>query len=141
MSTLDKAVRIATQAHHGQKDRYGQPYFLHPLRVMERMDSESAKIVAVLHDVVEKSDWTLEDLRREGFSGEIVAAVDKLTKRDGESYATHIERAKTSPLSRSVKLADLEDNMDTDRITEPSAEDETRLARFREAWAALKKKG
>jgi len=141
MSTLDKAILIATQAHHNQKDRYGQPYFLHPLRMMKSMDSESEKIVAVLHDVVEKSEWTLEDLRIEGFPEEIIDAVDKLTKRDGEAYARHIERTKTSPLSRSVKLADLEDNMDEKRLIDPSAEDEKRLARFREAWSELKKKG
>ena len=105
------------------------------------MDSESEKIVAVLHDVVEKSEWTLEDLRIEGFPEEIIDAVDKLTKRDGEAYARHIERTKTSPLSRSVKLADLEDNMDEKRLIDPSAEDEKRLARFREAWLELKKKG
>jgi (p)ppGpp synthase/HD superfamily hydrolase len=141
MSTLDKAILIATQAHHNQKDRYGKPYFLHPLRMMKRMDSESEKIVAVLHDVVEKSEWTLEDLRIEGYSEEIIDAVDKLTKRDGEAYVTHIERTKTSPLSRSVKLADLEDNMDTRRVSDLSAEDEKRLARFREAWSELKRKG
>jgi (p)ppGpp synthase/HD superfamily hydrolase len=107
--------------------------------MMNRMDSKKEKIVAVLHDVVEKSEWTLENLRGEGFSEEIVDAVDRLTKRDGEAYATHIERTKTNPLSRCVKLADLEDNMDTKRITDPSEEDEKRLVRFRDAWSALKK--
>jgi (p)ppGpp synthase/HD superfamily hydrolase len=108
--------------------------------MMRRMDSETEKIVAVLHDVVEKSEWTLEDLKREGFSDLIIDAVDKLTKRDGEPYDLHIERTKTSSLSRIVKLADLEDNMDPKRITDPSAEDDKRLGRFREAWSALKKK-
>jgi len=141
MSTLDNAILIAVQAHHGQKDRYGQPYILHPLRMMMRMDSEAEKIVATLHDVVEKSEWTLEDLKMEGFSDLIIDAVDKLTKRGGEAYATHIERTKASQLSRWIKLADLEDNMDPKRITDPSAEDEQRLVRFREAWSELKKKG
>ena len=141
MSTLDKAILIAVQAHHGQIDRYGQPYILHPLRMMIRMHSETEKIVAVLHDVIEKSEWTLEDLKMEGFSEEITDAVDKLTKRDGEVYALHVERTKTGSLSRRIKLADLEDNMDPERITDPTAQDEKRLARFREAWTELKKNG
>jgi (p)ppGpp synthase/HD superfamily hydrolase len=109
--------------------------------MMMKMNSESEKIVAVLHDVVEKSEWTLEDLALAGFSDSIIDAVDKLTKREGETYSKHIGRTKTNPLSRSVKLADLEDNMDAKRISDPSEEDEKRLALFREAWSELKKKG
>lgn len=140
ISSLDKAIAIAVQAHRGQKDRYGQPYILHPLRVMMRMKSVDEQIVAVLHDVVEKSEWTLEDLRREGFSAAIIDAVDKLTKRHGEEYASHIERTKTSRLSKRIKVADLEDNMDPERIVTPSKQNERRLARLHEAWDELKKK-
>ena len=94
---------------------------------------------AVLHDVVEKSDQTLEDLRREGFSDEIIDAVDRLTKRQGEDYETHIERAKIDPLSLKVKIADLEDNMDPKRIIDFSEEDKKRLERFHKSWLRLKK--
>ncbi len=138
MSTLDRAILIAVKAHHGQKDRYGKPYILHPLRMMMKMESEPAKIVAVLHDVVEKSEWTLEDLKLEGFSEQIIDAVNNLTKRDGEAYAIHIERAKTNLLSRMVKIADLEDNLDPKRLINPSEEDEKKSARLRKAWLELK---
>jgi (p)ppGpp synthase/HD superfamily hydrolase len=109
--------------------------------MMMRMDSETEKIVAVLHDVVEKSNWTLEGLRQEGFSKKIIEAVDNLTKRDGEPYSVHIERANSSPLARTVKLADLEDNMDPNRIVDLSEEDKKRLARYKKAWSELNKNG
>jgi len=138
MSTLDKAILIAVQAHKGQKDRYGQPFILHPLRMMMRMGAENERIVAVLHDVVEKTERTLEDLRCEGFSAEVVAAVDSLTKRPGEGYEAHIERARTHPLSLRVKIEDLEDNMDPQRIIDFTDADKKRLERFHLAWSKLK---
>lgn len=141
MSTLDRAILISVQAHQGQKDRYGKPFILHPLRMMIRMNSEMEKIVAVLHDVVEKSNWTLEGLRQEGFSKKIIEAVDNLTKRDGEPYSVYIERANSSPLARTVKLADLEDNMDPNRIVDLPVEDKKRLARYKKAWSELNKDG
>jgi (p)ppGpp synthase/HD superfamily hydrolase len=138
MSVLEKAIYLAVKAHQGQKDRYGKPFILHPFRMMIKMDTEAEKIVAVLHDVVEKSDQTLEDLRREDFHEEIIDAVDRLTKRPGEDYASHIERAKRNPLSRKVKIADLEDNMDPKRIIDFSEEDKKRLERFHRTWSELK---
>lgn len=139
MSDLEKAIHFATRAHEGQIDRYGKPFILHPLRMMMRMETESEKIVSVLHDVVEKSNRTLEDLRREGFHEEIIDAVDRLTKRPGEDYENHIERTKSHPLSRKVKIADLEDNMDPKRIIDFSKEDKKRLERFHKSWLRLKK--
>jgi (p)ppGpp synthase/HD superfamily hydrolase len=138
MSFLEKAIHIAVRAHQGQKDRYGKPFILHPLRMMMRMDTEMEKIVAVLHDVVEKSDQTLNDLRREGFPEEIVDAVDCLTKRPGDDYATHIRRARMNLLSQKVKIADLEDNMDPKRIIDFSEEDKKRLECFHKTWSELK---
>jgi (p)ppGpp synthase/HD superfamily hydrolase len=85
MTTLEDAISIAAQAHKGQKDKAGAPYLLHPLRMMLRMNSEAPMIAAVLHDVVEDSDWTLEQLREKGFSDEVLDAVECLTHRDGES--------------------------------------------------------
>jgi len=105
---------------------------------MMRMETDEERIVALLHDVVEKSDKSLEDLRQEGFFEEIVEAVDCLTKRPGEDYATHIERVKINPLSHKVKIADLEDNMDPKRIVDFSEEDKKRLKRFHNAWFELK---
>ncbi len=138
MSTLAKAIRIAAEAHDGQQDRFGAPYILHPLRVMMRMTSEEERIAAILHDVVEDSDWTLDDLRKEGFSEVILQAVDCLTRRQGEHYFEYIERLKPNTVARAIKIADLEDNMDMKRIDTVSDKDLNRLARNHQAWLILK---
>lgn len=137
MSTLAKAIRIAAVAHEPDKDKAGRPYVLHPIRVMMRMRTEEERIVAVLHDVVEDTDWTLEGLRREGFTEEIVQAVDRLTKRPGESYDDSVQRAAGDPIARRVKLADLEDNMDPRRLRELTPEHRERLERYHRAWRKL----
>jgi (p)ppGpp synthase/HD superfamily hydrolase len=138
MSTLDKAILIAVQAHQDQKDRYGKAYILHPIRLMMKMDSVQEQIVAILHDVVEDSEWTLIDLHKEGFSEEIITAVDCMTKRDNELYMDYIERLKINPIARKVKLADLEDNMDLRRIAQISEYDLKRLERYHQAWKLLR---
>ncbi len=137
MATLEKAISIAAQAHESQKDKSGAPYILHPLRMMMRVKSETAMIAAILHDVVEDSDWTLEQLRGEGFSEEVLEAVDCLTNRDGESYDEFIVRVKTSIIARQVKIADLEDNMDIKRIGEMTPKDLARIEKYHRAWRAL----
>src|SRR5215475_4530664 len=137
MATLDKAILIAAQAHLGQRDKAGAAYILHPLRMMMRMESEAAMTAAVLHDVVEDSDWTLEQLRGEGFSDEVLQAVDCLTRRDGESYDEFIARVRISPIARQVKIADLEDNMNVKRIGEITSKDLSRIERYHRAWRAL----
>lgn len=137
MATLEQAIRIAAAAHLGQRDRYGKPYVLHPLRMMMRLEREEEMTVAVLHDIVEETDWTLDGLRREGFSEEIVAAVDALTRREGESYEESVERSGRNLLARRVKLADLEDNMDLRRIREVRPEDLERMRRYHRAWRRL----
>jgi len=139
MATLDRAVRIAAQAHAGQKDRYGDSYILHPLRMMVRMSDEKEMIVAVLHDVVEKSEWTLDALCQEGFSEEIIEAVDCLTKRSQESYDDHIDRTKKNVLAKRVKLADLEDNLNQVQTKGSSKKDSERLARYHKAWLKIMK--
>jgi (p)ppGpp synthase/HD superfamily hydrolase len=138
VSSLARAVAIAADAHKDQVDKYGAPYILHPLRVMMRMGTEEAMMAAVLHDVVEDSAWTLEGLKAEGFSEAVLEAVDRLTKRGGESYEVFIERAMGSPLARLVKLADLEDNMDPKRIRELSERDWERLKKYHRAWEAIR---
>ncbi len=137
MATLDKAILIAAQAHLGQRDKAGVTYILHPLRMMMRMESEVAMIAAVLHDVVEDSDWTFEQLRGEGFSEEILQAVDCLTHRDSESYDDLISRAKSNAIARQVKIADLEDNMNVKRIGEMTPEDLARIEKYHRAWRIL----
>ncbi len=110
MATIEKALQIAAKAHEGQTEKDGQPYILHPLRVMNSVEGEEAKIAAVLHDVIEDTEITEEDLRREGFSETVLAAVLCLTHRKSEPYADYVVRCKGNDIARRVKLADLEDN-------------------------------
>ena len=114
-------------------------YILHPIRLMIQMDSEEAMIAAVLHDVVEDSVWTLDDLRREGFSDEVLNAVDCLTHREGEGedYWDYIKRAGSDPIAIKVKLADLLDNLNPNRLDKVTEEDEKRFERYRKAQKML----
>ena len=138
MSLLEKAISIAVEAHRGQKDKSGAPYILHPLSVMSRVAGETEKIVAVLHDVVEDTPWTMEALRREGFPDEVLTALDCVTKREGEAYDDFVKRSGSNPVARLVKLADLEDNMDLRRMKVVSPKDTERLAKYLAAWQYLK---
>ena len=137
--TLERAITIAAEAHASQKDRAGAPYILHPIRLMIQMDSEDAMITAVLHDVVEDSLWTLDDLRKEGFSNTVLNAVDCLTHRDeeGEDYWDYVQRAGSDPIAIKVKLADLVDNLNPDRLNEVTEKDEKRFDRYRKAQEIL----
>jgi (p)ppGpp synthase/HD superfamily hydrolase len=130
MSTLERAIEIAAKAHAGQLDKAGQPYILHPLRVMLAMDSDAARVVAVLHDVVEDTPVTPESLAAEGFATEIVAAVEALTRRRGESRMAAAARAAANPLTRRVKLADNADNLDLSRIPNPTERDFARMREY-----------
>jgi len=131
MATLEKALEIAARAHAGQRDKEGLPYILHPLRVMHRVSDEAAQIVAVLHDVVEDTPVTLDELRAAGFSPEIVAAIACVTHRREESYADYVIRCRDNPLAREVKLADLEDNSLLSRAMLRRERERSDLARFR----------
>jgi (p)ppGpp synthase/HD superfamily hydrolase len=137
MSTLERAISIAAEAHAGQVDKAGAPYILHPLRVMLRLKSFEARVVAVLHDVVEDTAWTLERLRAEGFSPSVIAALDALTRRDHETYEAFVHRAARHPIAREVKLADLQDNLDPSRIPDPTPRDIQRMQKYRTALALI----
>lgn len=139
MSTLELAVKIAADAHAGQTDKAGAPYVLHPLRLMLQMCDDEHRIAAVLHDVVEDSDWTFEGLRREGFSETIVSAVQALTRSKGEDYDEFVLRAGRNPIARSVKLADLRDNSDLSRISAPTDKDRKRVVKYVRAIAQLER--
>ncbi|WP_342379166.1 HD domain-containing protein [Myxococcus stipitatus] len=138
MPTLEDAIALAVEAHRGQRDKAGQPYVLHPLRLMLKLETEEERTVAVLHDVVEDTPWTLERLRERGYPEAVLRALEGLTRREGESYEAFIERLRPDALARRVKLADLEDNMDVRRLTAVTAKDTERLARYRAAWARLR---
>jgi (p)ppGpp synthase/HD superfamily hydrolase len=137
MSSLERAVAIAAAAHQGQLDKAGKPYLLHPLRVMLSVSSNDARIVAVLHDVVEDTSATVGDLRAEGFSETVLDALDSVTKREGEGYMDFVARAASNPIGREVKLADLADNCDLGRIASPTQRDHDRIAKYRTAQAFL----
>ncbi|MGO4675028.1 HD domain-containing protein [Bosea sp. 2YAB26] len=119
MATLERAIGIAAEAHAGQLDKTGAPYIAHPMRLMARFlagGNEESAIIAALHDVVQDSKWTLHDLHREGFSQEILSALEALTRRDGEEYVDYIRRAAAHPLARFVKEADIRDNLAEERM-------------------------
>ena len=134
---LDRAIELAKQHHEGQTDKAGKPYIDHPLRVMNQVESEEEKIVAVLHDIVEDTDISLDDLRSEGFSEEVVSAVECLTKQDGENYDSYIERISFNPLAVKIKLADLEDNSDLTRLPEVTDKDLERIEKYDKALEKL----
>src|SRR5262245_29930593 len=137
LDLLEKALRIAVEAHQGQRDRYGSPYILHPLRVMCRVNSLDEKIVAILHDVVEDTKWTFADLRREGFPARILTALRCVTRKETESYEAFVRRSARNDLARKVKLADPADNMDIRRLPGIGPSDSKRLQRYLDAWRRL----
>ena len=138
MSTLERAIEIATQAHEGQVDKAGNAYIGHPLRVMEMGRTIEEKIAGVLHDIVEDSPWTFEMLEAEGFAPEIIAALKCVTKiSENEDYDSFIERVKKNPLAVAVKINDLTDNMDIRRLPYLSDKDVKRLKKYLKAYKKL----
>jgi (p)ppGpp synthase/HD superfamily hydrolase len=143
---LNDAISIAAIVHKEQIDKAGDPYILHPLRLMMKMTTDEARITAVLHDVVEDSrqhppelKWDIERLKAVGFSDEIIEAIDGLTDRIelGEDYDAFVERASRNPISRKVKIADLEDNMNLPRMSNIGTKDLDRLACYHRSWSRL----
>ena len=138
MSTLERAIEIATQAHEGQVDKAGNAYIGHPLRVMEMGRTIEEKIAGVLHDIVEDTPWTFEMLEAEGFAPEIIAALKCVTKiSENEDYDDFIERVKKNPLAVAVKINDLTDNMDIRRLPYLSDKDVKRLKKYLKAYKKL----
>ena len=116
MSDLDEALILVTSQFRGVRDKSGAPYVLHCLRAMMNVDSLEAKMVAVMHDLVEDTEVTIADLRERGFSASVVEAVELVTHRATDSYEDYVVRIKSNPIAREVKLADLRDNMDLPRV-------------------------
>ena len=138
MATIEKALQIAAKAHEGQKDKEGQPYILHPLRAMMSVEGEEAQIVAILHDVIEDTSVTADDLRQAGFSEKVIDAVLCVTHRKDESYAEYVVRCKGNEIARRVKLADLEDNSRLDRTILRPQRFEADVARLRKYFLSYK---
>jgi hypothetical protein len=133
MSTLERAIALAAEAHTGQKDKAGKPYILHPLRVMLAQQSDDARIVAVLHDTVEDTGLTISALSKEGFPARILDAILSVSRNEGETYDDFIARALKNPIGRLVKKADLEDNCDLTRIAHPTEKDFRRVEKYKRA--------
>ncbi len=113
---ISKAVRIANAAHANQFDKGGLPYILHPIRVALHCQTDEERIVALLHDVVEDTNITIDDLRKEGFEDNVLEAVAAISKSPGEDYMQFIVRVSDNPLATRVKIHDLMDNMDITRL-------------------------
>ena len=137
MPTIERAIEIAATAHAGQRDKAGQPYIFHPLRVMLRVDGAHEQMAAVLHDVVEDTSVTLDNLAQEGFPSEVLRAIAALTKLPGETRLEAAARAAADPVARKVKLADNAENMDLSRIPNPTDKDYARCREYEEVRALL----
>ena len=126
---IEKAIMLAAEMHEGQKDKSGKPYIYHPLAVMMKVKSKTAKIVAVLHDTVEDTNLELMDLKDAGYSEKVIEAVDAITKVPGESYMDYLTRVKANKIALEVKLADLSHNMSPSRMAHLDSKSFERLVK------------
>jgi (p)ppGpp synthase/HD superfamily hydrolase len=129
---VDQAILLATHLHKGHKDKAGLPYIYHPLRVMLALDDENEKVVAVLHDVVEDTSITCDDLTDLGYPHTLVYAIDSISKQKGENLKQYITRVKKNPIAKNVKIADISDNMSPGRLMQL---DENTRKRLKEKYA------
>ncbi len=125
--TLEDAIVLASRSHAGQTDKLGEPYILHPIRVMSKLADQTARIVAVLHDVIEDTSVSIDEIRQAGASQEIIDALLVLTKDEEKDYTQYLRDVKENPLARMVKLADIEDNEDPERLNKLPVETRKRL--------------
>jgi len=139
MSLLEKAIHLACDAHAGQLDKAGQPYILHPLRLMMKFSFEREQIVAVLHDVVEDTDISFRQLKSLGFAEDVIQAIDCLTKREGEGYDAFIERISKNKLATQIKIQDIQDNLDLTRLPSITYKDLERAKKYHQTLMYLQK--
>lgn len=135
---IEKALEIAIRAHNGQFDKGNKPYIFHPITVALKMKDDKSKIVALLHDVIEDSDITIEDLKQEGFSECIIKAVEILTKNKNENYQDYLSRIKKNKIAKQVKIEDIRHNIDLTRIPNPSENDYKRIKKYQKALEYFK---
>lgn len=131
-----KALEFATEKHSGQVDRAGKPYIEHPKAVAKMLLKDDEKVVALLHDTVEDTDATIEEIRSK-FGDKIADAVDCLTHKDGVPYMEYVKGIKPNELARKVKMADLTHNMDVRRLPEVTEADEKRIKKYKKAYDYL----
>ncbi len=133
------ALRLCFEAHKNQLDKSGMPYVFHPFHLAEQMTDEETTIVALLHDVVEDSDRTIDDLRKMGFDESVLAAIALMTHDPAVPYMEYVEKIKTNPVARAVKLADLRHNSDMSRLDAVTPWDEDRTRKYMQAIEILEK--
>ena len=138
MNMVGTALHVAWHAHAGQKDKGGNPYIQHPLYVASRMETENEIMTALMHDVVEDSDYTITVLKYMGFPGEVLDALELLTHDPDVDYFDYVRALKGNELARKVKLADLEHNSQIDRLgRKPTIKDIRRLRKYEKAKKIL----
>ena len=133
------ALKLCFEAHKDQTDKSGLPYVFHPFHLAEQMQDEESTIVALLHDVIEDTDYTLDDLRKVGFDDSVLAAINLMTHEDGVPYMDYVEQIKTNPIAKTVKLADLRHNSDMTRLEVVTPRDQERAEKYLAAIKLLEK--
>lgn len=134
-----RALKLCFEAHKNQTDKGGLPYVFHPFHLAEQMTDEATTIVALLHDVVEDTDYTIADLEKMGFSTDVLEALELLTHRDGTPYMEYVAKIRDNPIARAVKLADLAHNSDLSRLDVADEKALRRREKYRQAMDLLKK--
>ena len=132
-----KALKLSFTAHKDQLDKSGMPYVYHPFHVAEQMETEETVVVALLHDVVEDTDYNLEDLKAMGFPDSVTEALALMTHDDSVPYLEYVAKLKDNPIARAVKLADLRHNSDLSRLDEVGEEALQRVKKYRKAIELL----
>jgi len=132
-----KALKLCYEAHRGQTDKSGLPYVFHPFHLAEQMTDEESAVAALLHDVVEDTEYSFADLENMGFGGRVLEALRLLTHEKGVPYPEYVKRLKSNPIARSVKIADLRHNSDLSRLEAPSEEDLRRREKYQDALKLL----
>lgn len=132
-----KALKLCFEAHKAQLDKSGMPYVFHPFHLAEQMKDETTTVVALLHDVIEDTDYTFNDLIAMGFDGAIIEAIKLMTHEEGVPYMDYVEKIKSNPIAREVKLADLRHNSDLSRLDAPTEKDKMRVEKYRKAIVLL----
>lgn len=136
-SLTKKALSLCFEAHKDQVDKSGLPYVFHPFHLAMEMTDELSTVVALLHDVIEDTDYTLQDLEKMGFPPAVLEAISLMTHREGVPYMEYVATIKTNPLARIVKMADLRHNSNIARVDNPTEKDYARVEKYRRAMALL----
>ena len=131
------ALKLCFEAHKDQIDKSGMPYVFHPFHLAEQMADENTTIVALLHDVIEDTEYTLDDLRKFGFAEDVLSAISLMTHADDVPYMEYVVKIKTNPIAKAVKLADLKHNSDMSRLDRITQTDEERAKKYKQAIELL----